>query len=1103
MNIDDLIGDSANTLTTLRSAEAKIYEQYITELSGYEFWSKRTGLWDHQRSAIALALAYISAPRHNPRYPNVSSAALLKLPTGTGKTGITAVLARALGVGRVTLIVTPREALVRQMMEDLFGGIWGKLGYQNASQSIGNALSIEAPEHDSADRTSNSIPPCQVIQLLPVKTKDIVRDALNGNERNVVLVGTFATLQALHSVNASEDAAPLFSLLQDRLDLLIIDEGHYEPAIRWGRAVRALQKPTILLSATPYRNDFKAFNVDARFVYNFPFAMAQNTGTRRHIIRNVEPRNLEVVGPRTPASFAAAVRRFADRHFPDDIGSGRSKVIVRSDNYETLLEIHRHISRYEPCVLVHHRETALGSPNGRYHSYEKARRDNVNARIWIHDRKLLEGVDDPSFKAVILHRNYNNDRDLVQQIGRVLRSTDSTRSEVQIAYFSASSEELADATRRWNRYVAFEGYVSEDVGQFLRKDVALPEVLMEAMPRFQYARYQFRETFNVNTPSAKDLRVPMSASIFTGSPDFDDDQFTQDVQDALYESDRFAIQMIADMPEGALGFSYYAWSGSPLTQDTFFPEWRLGLLVVVRSGCYFFFNDTEGLTFSPKDFGLSRVPVVDMQRLFPADSVTPSRVNRLSFINLDISDTAIRSQVTRTNSFENTFTDLADHTLVPTSASGVVNSKSRYAGFTRARISERGKGPISLSHFVERVRSVALELGGDQTSTRLFSRYAKPLEAPDEAHGRAKSILLDLSDILNEFELMNELSDGASVPTAFESSYSDLCSEVDTHGGFKVLLGASEVECKIIYSATTGRYSIEAPDLSNHFSPKGDTNSDSIVTYLNRNQSFRIVTNEANVVYAHRRFYEVSLTFVDDFGQCPILSGFVGTPVLSNIKNEKGDQFHQEERWSTDSIFGYIYKFGAQRRMRANATDFDPFEREIRNFDVLICDDGPKEFCDFIGVDETNQRIVLIHAKVSHTRSATGITPLQVVGRQALASMALVSRLSRLPQELGTRWEQPLKIDGTVLDRVVKHSGSTVNVTDRVARALSNPSYSREVWIVLGNALDLCELNNQLTRAGGPTARMQQFGYYVDSLRTAFSRANTSLRVYCTDRFVD
>jgi hypothetical protein len=49
--------------------------------------------------------------------------------------------------------------------------------------------------------------------------------------------------------------------------LVIVDEGHYEPARGWSRAVRELERPTALFTATPYCNDFKYFDVDRNFYF--------------------------------------------------------------------------------------------------------------------------------------------------------------------------------------------------------------------------------------------------------------------------------------------------------------------------------------------------------------------------------------------------------------------------------------------------------------------------------------------------------------------------------------------------------------------------------------------------------------------------------------------------------------------------------------------------------------------------------------------------------------------------------------------------------------------------------------------------------------------
>ena len=58
--------------------------------------------------------------------------------------------------------------------------------------------------------------------------------------------------------------------------MIIVDEGHREPAPKWAESVRELKKPTVLFTATPCRNDHKMFNVDPDYVYTYSHHKAVN-----------------------------------------------------------------------------------------------------------------------------------------------------------------------------------------------------------------------------------------------------------------------------------------------------------------------------------------------------------------------------------------------------------------------------------------------------------------------------------------------------------------------------------------------------------------------------------------------------------------------------------------------------------------------------------------------------------------------------------------------------------------------------------------------------------------------------------------------------------
>jgi hypothetical protein len=88
---------SGGTVTLQIPAEIKskvdsTYREAMDQLNAFAFWREgaaaryrpKKGLWLPQRRAIAFAHGYLSARRH--RGPD--EAALIKMPTGTGKTGV-------------------------------------------------------------------------------------------------------------------------------------------------------------------------------------------------------------------------------------------------------------------------------------------------------------------------------------------------------------------------------------------------------------------------------------------------------------------------------------------------------------------------------------------------------------------------------------------------------------------------------------------------------------------------------------------------------------------------------------------------------------------------------------------------------------------------------------------------------------------------------------------------------------------------------------------------------------------------------------------------------------------------------------------------------
>jgi hypothetical protein len=202
-----------------------------------------------------------------------------------------------------------------------------------------------------------------------------------------VLVCTVPALQRIHIADASA-----YSRLAERVSLVLVDEGHREPAPDWARAVRGLRKPTALLTATPYRNDHKVFNVDPGHVSAF----GHDEAVREAYIREVEFHEAEFGS--SPDAFVEELLRFYYGHFQTNAPStpDSPKVIVRCGEHGDVVDIASRLRDAGQRVVAIHE---------RFEPPDEIFRPTVpwpemtDAVFWVHQNKLIEGIDDPSFRA--------------------------------------------------------------------------------------------------------------------------------------------------------------------------------------------------------------------------------------------------------------------------------------------------------------------------------------------------------------------------------------------------------------------------------------------------------------------------------------------------------------------------------------------------------------------------------------------------------------------------------------------------------------------------------------------------------------------------------
>jgi superfamily II DNA or RNA helicase len=1098
----------------------KGYHDDIKVLEELAIWSGSDGarpLWDHQKQAIAFSAAYSRVVHPFP----LPEAGLIKMPTGTGKSGVVAVVSRCLPTIRKVLVLTPREGLVQQMLADIRRRFW---------------YNMAVAPRDGKTWDGPRVGPATIDLLLPnaARTAQICAKAKTAGR--LILVGTLQALDRLRSdrdklsrkAPADADEKAELARLDEAMtllatfDLILVDEGHYEPAPSWSRSVRSLSRPTLLLSATPFRNDYKLFSVRGAYAYNFPFQRAIES----NVIRDITFAELEAAVGSTPAIDAgerdsdrpltdrdkAAIDQFAKKLL---LAGGAllankppaSKIIVRGASWSALAALQSLIAgdTGKDAVLIHEQardEKKRKAAPARYATVKEAQAGSPSAIYWLHQTKLLEGIDDPTFVAVALLDDFTNDRQLVQQIGRVLRSTDPTRVQRQTAtVFARNAENLLRLEASWAQYLSFEQAGEGHIDSIIPGEAYLPEKIIPEMPQRQYVDGRFRERLPVmQSLSRRDVLMPRRAAIFDVGIGFKDTVLTDEAYEGILASNRFVVQRIEDCPVNVWGWTFFTVDESPYLARHFVTEWRFGLTIMVRAGSRLFVFDTDGVTFDPKKVGVSRVDRVDLVRLFGPSTLSQQvRITKLAASSLDMSDRAIRTMTTSTASFEDTFTDLLDAVLLPTNVAGYVGGNPRYLGLTRSKLSEATVRRVSVDDYVAWVTDIDAELTRASASNRVFERFAQ-LASPDvDKAAEPRNILLDLQP-LDDFGAFVDNRERDAAPLA-APPLSDVCADIND-GKFKIsLANGTSVDCTISYNKKSGRYAIASEGLNASVASKL-SRAGTIMTLterINTDQSFRILTDETDKVYMHGRWVKARDLVIDK--RVPALDIADIVPALRDAYSEKGEAawaVNDIPTWEKTSIFGLTSRY-----LNLARPETDAYSRALQEFPLVLLDDDGQEMADFVLVSD--HRVALLHAKAigsDTSGSGASVTAIQEVGRQVAASLGFF--LTSSPQIADDRWSRPYVANKTAIPtptngsiRIFRNLNSVpeANIANTVRMALRDRRINKEVWLVAGRLLDI-GIARERALSADLSNRTRQLLMYIDSLTTACGRANARFRLF-------
>lgn len=1007
---------------------------------------KSLPLWQHQADALEFLKSYTES--------EADRGALVHMPTGTGKTGIISVLARCILEDENVLVLTPWQTLRKQMANDVEAEFWRVIGVDPA------------------------VWPKRVTEFRPstigeiVRTPPLVKSAY---------IGTIQGLQWLHARAQGGDGgyADDYEALRDSIGLVIVDEGHYEPAPTWSAAIRDLGVPTVLFTATPYRNDLKAFDISPENVFTYTY----HDAVHERYIRKVEFREESF---RSLVEFCEKLIDFYRNDFqllsPSAVTNAR--MIVRCARADSVRSVTKYLVERlgEDAVGVHER---FEHEEASYLLADVPDLRTTSHPIWVHQYKLMEGVDNSDFCLLAFYDAFNSARPFVQQVGRVLRNP--SRANNQRAYVFAHPEALL--SQSWHAFEDFEREVDVGGVSYLTDpDEPLFRRFLDAQEPVEYIGGGFRRRLDASELDDLDreLLFPTSVRVLRTKQGFEPEALKEAMVEEASSGTREAYLARHIDDQTFLVLWMNTWN-SPLLRTRAFLTCELGFTICRVVGDVLFFGDSGAETPEYLTETTTPVEAETLKGLFGGHA--ESRLVDMSLTNTDVGTHSLRARKIRARDVGQTAPSVADHGYFVSTAIGYKGRDQqrplrRYLGFTRGRVSEPSVRLLPTAAYITWLDGLKAELEGSPSGLPVFDRFAEFAGPPRRP--QARNILLDVEDIKDRFARLGGDSGRISL------DLDDVCLDLDDEGAAQgTTSDGSNFVLRVRYVQSADRFQLESTELADFVDTEKD---ESVITFLNREQSFRIIPESPSYIYAHRRWFKPRHPVTGTGSRSlDLLSLFHPIPELGEIASEKGDQCPDTNGWAPRSLFHLVDNLGAGSAL----------EEWLANTRFLVCDDLNKEVADFIAAADSTMGpgwVAFIHAKAYSKEKRRSASAFAEVCSQAVKNLDYLQPYNDAYPPNYPRWNHAWRVKeiGRVERRIRLPDGASAKEAWRsINLNIRDPSASREVWLLLGQAFSAGDFEDRIRR-GQPEPEDRQIAYLLQSTWNAVSGVGARLRIFCS-----
>ena len=1016
----------------------------------------------HQRLIHALRPYQLSGLNCVNNYINSNSdkQALIKSPMGTGKTAMIGVVASYFPEVQTCLIITVSASVKKQVIDDIKINTWENLGV-------------------------GFYPVKPVIELLPSNSNEI-----SNRNHPTTYVSTIQSLLQMKRENVRD-----YELLKSKINLVVFDEGHKEPAQQWQSTIRGLETKVVLFTATPVRNDFNKFSIENDFTYIYPLNKAIQEG----FIRDVNFSKIDTAGVNTSRTdkvelFTVYMKQALEGYIQQyECDSNDVKIIIRCNSESDIeLIVEKMNSLGISTKGVHERFSVSGDTLLK--NLPKNLREDSTV-CWVHQYKLIEGIDNNKFSLLGIYDALPDHRSLIQQIGRVIRKGKTeVNQKAEIVVWDHQSYQLD----WWKGYCSYERSTENNEANIIFNHSDYINAVIDINPAALYTNKQYLERYSIeeeldNISKLKKYQLPKKVNIYVNhSEELDFDAIfnatVDGINSELHNRDKYVLDRIIIQEQTIGCFIYSSYSNSPYLVKENFLEPQIGILFFRLINNMLFFNDTNNFMPQKIKEDWTRISALKLKKLFDKDtsissatiqngSMNFNHFNRMILYSNDISRMAqnISDQY-------NLLTTVQGKRLLP----GEKTSLRRYVGFSNARISQ-ASSITRLDVYNEWLTELHQSLEADAEEVAFFNRYAPITDIPEDTS--PISILFHVE----EDELLRD-SDDSQVE--LDTTFYEI-----QNNNFNFKYKQHEYLMNINFDPDSGTYSLEFSGISNE--PDLYYGSQNFFEWINDSQSIQLLLQQNQYRYFKGNFYKIGIP--DNYsGLLDLLDeNEIDLPsAVSRIK-EKGDYFKNgapaptTDMWDENSLFYLVAMKGI------NINNDSKLKVLLEDAEYIICSDLNSEIADFITVNESTNTVCFIHCKAGSSQLSAS-TFQEVCGQVSKNLDYVNDNSSRRPVDLD-KWNGYWKnksYKAVVNRRVVNQDNlSAHDIWDKLKAIQRNPRSNTLVIALVGDAFSKGKYDRESLKSWGDQKPEKiQIDYLLLETSLAVERAKAKFMVSYTKR---